>query len=102
MTALANIPVTCHACGVHFRTRSGNAGKRGSCPKCGAPVHVMSEAPVEERREAPAPPSSVRPGLLREPGSSIDFDLESISANTLLTGFGVLTALILTGLWLAS
>lgn len=100
MTALANIPVTCHACGVQFRTRPGNAGKRGSCPKCSAPVQVMSQAPVEKRQEAPAPPSTVRGKRLREEGSSLGLSLETVSSNTLLAGFAALTALILIGLWL--
>lgn len=102
MTAIANIPVTCHACGVHFRTRSGNAGKRGSCPKCGAPVQVMSSAPEEKRQEAPAPPNALRQGPRKEGGGGLSLDLETISANTLLAGFGALTALVLVGLWLGS
>lgn len=97
MTSLANIPVTCLSCSAHFRTRPGNAGKRGSCPSCGAPVRVMSQAPKEEHHEAPPPPRALRFARIGPAGQANKAGSDQAASHRLFyaLGLGLLAALLL-------
>src|SRR4051812_18197384 len=48
------IATTCDSCQTTFRVKDEHAGKRGTCPKCKAPVEVPSAtAPVPPTRSGP-------------------------------------------------
>src|SRR5262245_26532307 len=51
------IAATCSSCKTTFRVKDEHAGKRGTCPRCQAPVEIPAAAPVP--RSGPAPKQQV-------------------------------------------